>query len=132
MLVAVGVLGIVVNGAVWLWPRQGAGAAASLPSYSVEQVAAGRDLYAATCATCHGEAGEGAPAAGVPALNGSMHAWHHPDSQIAGFLRQGIGAMPAVGAGWSDAEIDAVLAYVKQWWEPEQLEHQTRASLQNP
>lgn len=133
-----GILGIgaLANALVWFWPApEGAGGAAAeldLPSYPVEQVAVGRSLYDATCADCHGPDGEGNAAAGVPALNGTMHAWHHPDSQIAGFVRNGVGAMPPVAADWSDEDIDAVLAYVKQWWEPELLAHQTRASMQNP
>lgn len=54
------------------------------------------------------------------------------DAQIAGFIRNGVGQMPAVGAGWTDEEIDAVLSYIKQWWEPEQLAAQTERSAQNP
>jgi mono/diheme cytochrome c family protein len=134
ILVSMLVVGGAASAFVWFWPRspQAAAEAMTLPSYPVEQVALGRDIYQANCATCHGPQGEGNPTAGVPALNGSMHAWHHPDSQVAGFLRQGVGAMPPVGAEWSDEEIQAVLAYIKQWWEPDQLAWQTNASRQNP
>lgn len=127
-------IGGIVNAVVWFWPRSETGATpvGDLPSYPVEQVAQGRDIYQAVCAACHGPTGSGNPDAGIPALDGSMHAWHHPDSQIAGFLREGVGRMPAVGAGWSDDEIHAVLAYVKQWWDPDQLTWQTEASRQNP
>ena len=127
------VLGTVVNVLVWFTPRQQE-VQVALPSYPVEQVMAGRELYAANCMTCHGAQGQGYAQAGVPApaLNGDMHAWHHPDSQIAGIVRQGIGQMPAVGESWSDEDIAAVLAYIKQWWEPEQLAAQTQTSQQNP
>lgn len=133
MLLAL-ILGIggIANAVVWFWPREPQPDPVTLPSYPVEQVIHGREIYAAQCSSCHGPAGGGNPAAGIPALDGSMHAWHHPDSQIASFLRNGVGAMPPVGASFSDDEIDAVLAAVKQWWEPDQLAWQTEASRQNP
>ena len=132
-IVAVLVVGGLVNLLIWFLPRQ-EGEALELPSYPVQQVAEGRDLYQANCSSCHGADGTGYAQAGVPApaLNGSMHAWHHPDAQIAGFLRNGVGQMPAVGADWTDEEIDATLSYIKQWWEPEQLAYQTDSSSQNP
>lgn len=128
------IVGVTASATVWFWPQppQDQVPALDLPSYPVEQVALGRDIYQANCATCHGTVGQGNPNAGIPALDGSMHAWHHPDSQIAGFIRNGIGNMPPVGAQWTDEEIQAVLAYIKQWWEPDQLAWQTNASRQNP
>lgn len=135
LIVGLIVIGGAVNALVWFLPRQdSAQEVLELPSYPVEQVMQGRELYAANCATCHGADGAGYARAGVsaPALNGSMHAWHHPDSQIAGIIRNGAGQMPAVGATWTDEEVDAVLSYIKQWWEPEQLATQTERSAQNP
>lgn len=133
-LVTLVVLGTLINVLVWFSPRQQEVEAITLPSYPVEQVMAGRELYAANCASCHGAQGQGYAQTGIPApaLNGDMHAWHHPDSQIAGIVRQGVGQMPAVGASWRDEEVAAVLAYIKQWWEPEQLAAQTQTSQQNP
>ena len=93
---------------------------------SPELLAVGADLYKTTCAVCHGPQGEGFATAGVPAppLDGSAHAWHHPDEQIVGWIRNGGIQMPAVGAAWSDDQIRAVMAHVKQWWEPWQREAQ--------
>lgn len=87
----------------------------------------GQDLYQSSCAVCHGSEGGGFATAGIPAppLDGSAHSWHHPDSQIIGWIRNGGVQMPAVGAGWSDDEIRAVMAYFKQWWEPWQQEAQS-------
>ena len=133
-LVTLIVLGVVVNGLVWFAPQNTQVQEVTLPSYPVEQVIAGRDLFTANCASCHGAQGQGYARAGVPApaLNDEMHAWHHSDAQIASIIRQGQGQMPAVGASWSDEQISAVLAYIKQWWEPEQLAAQTQTSQQNP
>lgn len=61
-----------------------------------------------------------------------MHAWHHPDSQIAEMIRGGSIPMPAVGPDWSDEDIDSVLAYIKQWWTPEQRAFQAEVSRSNP
>jgi len=125
-------LGIGVIANVVVWSRPAASPAADYPQYSAELVARGEQAFQANCATCHGPDGSGDVAAGVPALNGSMHSWHHPDSQIAELIRRGGIQMPAVGPDWSDEDITAVLAYVKQWWAPEQRTFQAEVSRANP
>lgn len=90
------------------------------PTYTQEQINEGEILYQANCATCHGSEGRGNSRAVIPALDHSMHAWHHPDSQIAGMIRNGGFTMPAIGPDWSDEEITAVIAYIKEWWTPQQ------------
>ena len=88
-------------------------------------LALGETIYSANCASCHGAEGEGyASIQNAPALNGSEHSWHHPDEQIIGLIRQGGMQMPAVGADWSDKEVEAVLGYVKAWWTPQQRKAQ--------
>lgn len=90
-----------------------------------EVLALGETIYAANCAACHGAEGEGyASIQNAPALNGSEHSWHHRDEQIISLIRQGGMVMPAVGAEWSDEEIEAVLSYVKAWWTPQQRDFQ--------
>lgn len=101
-------------------------------SYTAEQVAQGKQYFEVNCASCHGVTGAGNAREGVPALNGSMHAWHHPDSQIAGLIRNGGIVMPAVGPDWSDKQIIDVLAYIKEWWTPEQRATQARISSASP
>lgn len=87
-----------------------------------EQLALGKEIYSANCSVCHGESGAGYAQENIPApaLNGSMHAWHHADDQVIALIRQGGNVMPAVGKDWSDEEVEAVWAYVKQWWTPQQ------------
>ena len=131
-LIAIVVIGVSANLYIWFAPRK----TESLepPSYPVEQVLQGKTLYQANCASCHGSDGAGYAQENIPAppLNGTAHSWHHSDSQIASWIRGGLGQMPAIGAEWSDEEIKAVLAYIKQWWGPEELALQTENSRLNP
>lgn len=106
--------------------RGAEGSDAEAPAVSMQVLDAGADYYQANCATCHGVDGEGYAQQGIPAppLDGSAHSWHHSDEQIVGLIRNGGSMMPAVGAGWSEDEIHAVLAYVKTRWQPWQREAQ--------
>lgn len=89
-------------------------------------LAAGATIYADTCASCHGAAGEGFAQPNVPAppLDGSAHSWHHSDEQIVGLIRRGGTQMPAVGATWTETEVEAVLTHVKSRWAPWQRDAQ--------
>jgi len=84
-----------------------------------EVLAQGEVVYSETCAACHGPEGEGDVG---PALNGSMHSWHHVDNQLRSVVRDGIPntGMPAHGEHLTDQEIDAVLSFIKTWWTLEQ------------
>lgn len=128
------VAGVVANVIVWFRPFSGPAGSARLeyPTYPASLVSAGEVLYQASCSGCHGAAGEGDAAAGVPALDASMHAWHHADSFYARQIREGGISMPAVAPQWSDEEVAAVLAYVKEWWEPRQRAFQHEVSEANP
>ena len=69
----------------------------------------GRSEFQGVCATCHGMQGQGGygPAiADTPIV-----------TQAAGLdqvLRNGFGRMPAVGAGWTKEQLQALLVYLKQ------------------
>ena len=91
---------------------------------SAEVLALGETTFASSCAACHGAEGQGNQDVGAPALNGSMHAWHHSDEQLISQIRYGGMGMPAVGADWDDGEMTAVISYVKQWWSPQQRRSQ--------
>jgi cytochrome c oxidase subunit II len=61
--------------------------------------------FQGACATCHGDRGQGL--IGPPL--------RRPDAeQLREIVRSGRGAMPAVGAGWSEAEMNALVRYVTQ------------------
>lgn len=78
----------------------------------------GAELYAARCAACHGTDLRGT-AAGPSHLSKVYEPGHHPDAAFKAAIRNGsrahhwsFGDMPAV-PGMSDADIDAVIAYVR-------------------
>lgn len=102
-------------------PKNAGQATAALAPPAV--LAQGEAVFNETCAVCHGMEGEGNIG---PALNGSMHAWHHVDSQLRSFIRDGIEGTAMVGHKdhLSDGEIGAVISYIKVWWTPEQREMQ--------
>lgn len=106
------------------------------------QVAQGKTVYEAHCAACHGAKLEGQPnwreklpsgKLPAPPHDASGHTWHHSDQLLFNITRNGIAAyappgyqsdMPAYKGQLSDAEIWAVLAYIKNTWPAEILEVQ--------
>lgn len=100
----------------------------------VRQVDRGKLVYEAACAACHGRNLEGQanwqsrlPTGEFPAPphDESGHTWHHPDEILFRIIKRGGQAeapagfksnMPAFSDPLSDAEIWAVLAYIKSRW----------------
>ena len=69
----------------------------------------GRAEFQGVCATCHGMQGQGGYG---PALAANPIV-----TQAAGLesiVRNGRGKMPPVGVGWTKAQMDALLAYLKK------------------
>jgi mono/diheme cytochrome c family protein len=98
-------------------------------------VALGRAIYTAQCASCHGSKLEGQPnwqqrdAGGrlpAPPHDPKGHTWHHPDEVLFRITKYGVAKaanlkdyqsnMPAFEGVLSDAEIVAVLSYIKAQW----------------
>lgn len=121
--------------AIFLLPAT-AGAEALLPGkwYSQSQLELGKKVFSRTCASCHGDQGQGLAedwrkplddgSYPPPPLNGSAHTWHHPMSILIRTINQGGiplgGKMPAFGDTLSDVEKTAVIAYFQDWW-PEEI-----------
>ena len=111
-------------------------------SADVARVARGERVYAEHCASCHGAKLEGQPNWRSRQPNGRLpapphdetgHSWHHPDRVLFAITKNGLvppyapkgyeSDMPAFAGTLSDAEIWAVLAYLKSHWtSPEVLE----------
>lgn len=101
------------------------------------QIAVGQRLYTQNCASCHGANLEGQANWRTPLANGSMpapphditgHTWHHGDRYLFDVTKLGgqavsassyANGMPAFGNKLSDADIQAVLAYIKSTWPPD-------------
>lgn len=97
--------------------------------------ATGKRIYEAHCAACHGARLEGQPnwrerdATGrlpAPPHDATGHTWHHPDEVLFRITKFGVAkaanlkdyasAMPVYEGVLSDAEIVAVLSWIKSQW----------------
>ncbi len=101
--------------------------------YSAEQVAQGQQVFAANCASCHGEFAQGLVedwkaklpdgAFPPPPLNGTAHAWHHPLSVLLGVINEGGvalgGNMPGFQSALAQQEKLAVIAFFQNYWSDE-------------
>lgn len=113
---------------------------------NAKQVEAGETVYQQHCAVCHGVDLEGQPnwkqllpTGGLPAPphDDTGHTWHHPDQllfRITKFGGQAVAGpgfqsnMPAFQGVLSDADIWAVLAFIKSKWSPRASAFQERAN----
>jgi mono/diheme cytochrome c family protein len=112
-----------------------------------ETYSLGQTIYNAQCASCHGIDGQGqfpeAPMErdatgrfGAPPHNETGHTWHHDDATLIEITRDGgmgdpvnFYAMPAFDSVLSDAEIEAVIAYIKTMWTSTQQAQQRERTL---
>lgn len=133
------VIGAVATIVVMLLVLSGSGSAAVTISREDRiadstQLQVGQQAYNQYCASCHGADGEGeqiVPSGRIPAPphDSTGHTWHHSDQQLFQITKFGGSAgMPAFGDQLTDDEIEAVLAYIKLWWGPDELEYQQQLS----
>lgn len=114
-------------------------------------VSRGKDVYEKHCAACHGVRLEGQPEwrtrrpdgrLPAPPHDESGHTWHHPDALLIDIVKNSLvpgrtapegyqSDMPAYADVLADADIIAVLAYIKSVWPSEALEAQKRMTLQH-
>lgn len=124
----------------------GGGGARALPVMpDTVDIAAGAELYAQSCATCHGAELEGQPNWRSPGADGLMpapphdesgHTWHHADSVLFNYTQLGGSAalalqglefdsgMPAFGDSLTDAQIWNIIAFIQSTWPERQRETQ--------
>ncbi|MFZ5609617.1 MAG: c-type cytochrome [Pseudomonadota bacterium] len=129
-----GVVAVVIFGGILFWAGSNRSPQPLLDPENAELLARGGALYAAHCATCHGDNLEGQPdwqkrlASGrlpAPPHDETGHTWHHPDAVLFALTKYGLAAviaedydsdMPAYEGVLSDEEIIAVLSYIKSRW----------------
>jgi len=116
-------------------PFGGRAPAYTLQPDDAEVLARGESVYRTHCASCHGAELEGQPdwrtrgdngMLPAPPHDASGHTWHHPDETLFRITKYGIAeaaglngyvsAMPAYDGVLSDAEIMAVLSWIKSRW----------------
>ena len=112
---------------------------------TTEEIAVGRQLYAETCASCHGANLEGQADWKRRLDNGRMpapphdetgHTWHHSDQDLFTITKNGVEAvvpgyesdMPAFEGTLDDAQIRAVLSYIKSTWPERQRTFQAEVT----
>ena len=102
-------------------------AATAAGSGGSADLALGEQVYADNCASCHGDDLRGTDQ-GPSHLSMVYEPGHHPDAAFEAAIRQGsaqhhwsFGDMPPV-EGLDDAEVDAVIAYVRSVQEAEGFE----------
>lgn len=106
-----------------------------LRPHDAQVLALGERVCRQQCAACHGAQGQGQPnwrergpdgLLPAPPHDAIGHTWHHPDAQLIAITRYGVArvigqpgyasAMPAYAGVLSDAEIVAVLSWIKSRW----------------
>lgn len=114
-----------------------------------QDLGAGQQIYAERCASCHGADLEGQPDWRIRKPDGKLpapphdatgHTWHHSDDQLFRTTREGPGAivpgyesdMPGFADVLTDAEIRAVLDYIKSTWPQRQQDIQASKSATAP
>jgi len=75
----------------------------------------GAAIFAANCASCHGAAGKGTPGA-FPALAGNPDVLTSDPSAIIATVKHGKNVMPSFEGKLSNADIAAVLTYIRTTW----------------
>lgn len=128
------------------WP----GAATYIDPTDAALVARGKPIYVQHCAACHGDSMEGQPnwrerrpdgRLPAPPHDASGHTWHHPDAVLVDIVKHGLvpgktapdayqSDMPAFERLLSDADVQAVLAYIKSGWPAPEREAQKEVTLQ--
>lgn len=108
------------------------------PAAAQSQIERGRQVYGEHCAACHGDRLQGEPGhpdwrqrkpngrLPAPPHDETGHTWHHSDEQLFAMTKHGpaklIGDpdyqsdMPGFSGVLSDADIRAVIAFIKSTW----------------
>lgn len=122
-----------------------------LPTLDPAAITLGKTVYATHCAACHGADLEGEAEWKLPNDDGTFrapphdasgHTWHHSDKQLLEAVRLGgerlpssLGAtslMPAFDEILNEAEMTAVLTFIKSTWPDDIRQMQWEVSQRDP
>ena len=73
------------------------------------QLALGKETFVGVCAKCHGLAAQGGVGPNI-----AQNPLLGDKNGISKIIRHGTGKMPAVGNDWSQEQLDATIAYLRQ------------------
>ena len=113
--------------------NSGAGDSKYPISSSSEVVAAGAEIYAANCFTCHGDNAQPPLLSAAPPHTVDGHTWHHQDRQLVEWILDGVPlaqVMPSFRGTLTEDEAISALAYIKTFWPDDVRERQTEGSLE--
>ncbi|MFG6528856.1 MULTISPECIES: c-type cytochrome [unclassified Sulfitobacter] len=151
-LIVAAVVGITGAAAVAVWAGGKEDAPPALTVLGVpvdaEMLDQGADLYAENCASCHGADLEGQPdwrrrldngRIPAPPHDETGHTWHHADQQLFDITKNGLASvvpgyesdMPVFEGILSDAEITAILGYIKSTWPERERNYQAEITSKN-
>ncbi len=102
-------------------------------SFDFARLTRGEKLFQQNCATCHGQEAQGVSnwrqrddAGGkfpAPPLNGTGHAWHHPQKALISTIQNGTvrmgGSMPPWRDKLSDQDIGDIINWFQSKWTDE-------------
>ncbi|MFN3974690.1 MAG: c-type cytochrome [Dehalococcoidia bacterium] len=93
----------------------------------------GEALYNANCLSCHGGVQGDTRAPFAPPHTNAGHTWHHPDGQLKDIILNGFtarGEMPPFRGKLNEADVEAILAYIKTWWGEKERAYQSEVTRQ--
>lgn len=101
-----------------------------------DELARGEQLYGRHCVSCHGGATGGDIGDLPPRHNAQGHTWHHPDCMLVDIVLDGMPprggqVMPAFDNTLDEDDVEAILAHIRTWWEPDQREFQAEITEAN-
>lgn len=144
------VLAAVAAAGLYSWRAMQPPAGVALQPDNAAVVQRGATVYRAHCAACHGAQLQGQPnwrergADGLlpaPPHDASGHTWHHPDEVLFRLTKHGVAkaagmagyrtAMPVYDGVLADADIVAVLSWIKAQWPAGIRERQERINAEH-
>ena len=125
----VAIAAIATGGAWWLWSQSDAGrpteegqalVAVTMPATLSPEAQAGQQVFAASCASCHGNDAEGRAGIAPPLIHKIYEPSHHSDMAFVMAARNGVrahhwpfGNMAPV-PGLTDPELAGIISFVRE------------------